>query len=71
MFVDGELVESCEKPRTFERIEGIETDFRDEVGTAFSNDDRDVVDVEEDDDVEKGDEDDAEDDCWVDPPPPR
>ena len=52
----------------FERMEGIEMDFREELGTAFKSDDRDEADVEDVDEDEAEEEDD-DDVCWADPPP--
>jgi len=67
MFVDVGF-ESSEKPSMFERMEGIEMDFREELGTAFKSDDRDEADVEDVDEDEAEEEDD-DDVCWADPPP--
>ena len=57
----------------FERIDGIEMDLSDEVGTAFRREDRDVADVEleDDDEDDEDDEEDEEDDCGAEAPPPR
>ena len=49
---------SSEKPSMFERMEGIEMDFREELGTAFKSDDRDEADVEDVDEDEAEEEDD-------------
>jgi hypothetical protein len=72
MFVDVGL-ELSEKPSMFERIDGIEMDLSDEVGTAFRREDRDVADVEleDDDEDDEDDEEDEEDDCGAEAPPPR